>query len=93
MMIETTVTRKRVTFRNEFHNTTTTAFAEPVYGGLRLTKSQADHASEKLCGMSDCACGTFRGPITGDDGENYTWDYGRTHRLDDGYEYLMPLTR
>lgn len=43
--------------------------------------------------MSDCACGTFRGPITTDDGESYTFDIDRTHWLNDGCEYLMPITR
>jgi hypothetical protein len=89
----TKTNRVRVTFRNDFHNTTATAFAEPVHGGLRLTTSQVNRASKKLCGMSDCACGTFRGSITSEDGESYTFDVDRTHRLDDGYEYLMPLTR
>jgi hypothetical protein len=85
--------RVRIEFRNEFHNTSATAFAEPVKGGLRLTTSQVNRASKKLCGMSDCACGTFRGSITSDDGETYTFDIDRTHGLDDGYEYLMPLAR
>ena len=82
--------RVRIEFNNDFHHTTSVSFAEPVYGGLRLTKSQAARASRRLCGMRGCECGKYRGPITSNDGARFIWDIDRTYRLDDGYEYLMP---
>jgi len=68
--------RKRITFHNTFHNTKAVSFAKVMQDGtLELSDSQVRRASRKLCGMSDCECGTFRGPICDDEGDRYYWDY------------------
>lgn len=72
--------KMRVTFRNDFHNTETTCVAEVVPGGLRLSRRQVNRAAKALCGMSDCMCSKFRGPITDAQGNIYEWDIQRTFR-------------
>lgn len=54
-----------ITLRNDFHRTSARIRAQP---GERLTSSQWKRAERALCGMSDCCCGTIRGPQWMDDG-------------------------
>ena len=52
------IMRKKVTLRNNFHNTTSTVFAVDSV----ISSSSLKRARKKLCGMGDCLCGDIRGP-------------------------------
>jgi hypothetical protein len=46
-----------IKLENLFHHTSCRVRAEEIQGGvLVINKSQANRASRKLCGMSDCQC-------------------------------------
>lgn len=97
------VERKRITFRNEFHNSRSVALAEVVCDGLRISSRQYNRVRRELCGLHDCQCVAFSGPIVSDDGEQYWWDEERTFRANQQamrfsppepcYEYLKVIAR
>lgn len=49
-----------LTLTNDFHNTEVTIRAKSL--PWRVTPSQQRRIDRALCGMSDCKCGTIRGP-------------------------------
>lgn len=61
-----------ITLRNNFHNTSADLrvsdlrIAEELGNGndyfCTITENQMRRAAKKLCGISDCKCGTVRGP-------------------------------
>ena len=55
--------RKKVTMKNDFHNTEATVYCQ--YDAQRntgyLSPRQYSRALKKLCGMADCECGGVRG--------------------------------
>jgi len=66
---------------NDFHNSETTICAKARPDGTWIVSRRAwDDACRRLCGMSDCDCGSVRGPMTDNDGRRYT----AIDLLDDG---------
>ena len=58
--------RIKVEFNNDFHNTTAVGIAtitrtdtDEIFA--KISYPAARRIEKKLCGMSDCLCGTFRG--------------------------------
>ncbi len=51
-------TRRKITLRNDFHQTEATVIAIDNIVSARAMR----RAENKLCGISDCRCGGLRGP-------------------------------
>lgn len=54
-----------ITLTNDFHNTEVTIRVREL--PHTITPSQHQRIERALCGMSDCRCGTIRGPQYHDD--------------------------
>lgn len=69
---------KKITFTNNFHNTKCTVNYKP--GQTVLSRSQMRRIENKLCGISDCCCGTVRGS------QDVEWD--KTINMDSHGTYI-----
>lgn len=78
--------KTKVTFENDFHNTASTILVEFENNTAVASVYQTRKVEQELCGMSDCACGTYRDAITTADGHNVEqsvlYDYYEPNRLE-----------
>jgi hypothetical protein len=80
--------KEKYFFANGFHNTEAYIWVEPT-AGTKISTRQLDRVSKKLCGMTECCCGSS--PASNPKSHQRTGFQNPEHRnlvVDIEYDYL-----